>query len=216
VRHAPTPARRHRHSHEKRGRLPEELAWGAQGTWLTRRLGAIVRHPVEVVSNVLRHRAGKPKRFRAESILLEVRTEQEPNPESRVTLADSIDPFGHRRARLHWALTERDKRTVRVAADAFRAEAERLGLGRLHAAPWLSEDRTWSSDLVGGHHHMGTTRMSDDPRTGVVDRDCRTHAVDNLYIAGSSAFPTASYVNPTATLLALAVRLADLVERRAT
>ncbi|MBA3891154.1 MAG: hypothetical protein H0X64_11565 [Gemmatimonadaceae bacterium] len=56
---------------------------------------------------------------------------------------------------------------------------------------------------------MGTTRMSDDPTQGVVDRDCRVHSVDNLYVAGSSVFPTGGYVNPTLTLTALALRLAD-------
>ncbi len=76
--------------------------------------------------------------------------------------------------------------------------------------PWLSsEDGAWSPDLVGGHHHMGTTRMSESADSGVVDAQCRTHAVDNLYLVGSSVFATCSYVNPTQTIFALATRLAD-------
>ena len=48
-----------------------------------------------------------------------------------------------------------------------------------------------------GQHHIGTTRMADDPQRGVVDRDCRVFGLDNLYVAGSSVFPTSSYINPT-------------------
>ena len=63
--------------------------------------------------------------------------------------------------------------------------------------------------LEGGKHHMGTTRMHRDPRHGVVDADCRVHGLANLFVAGSSVFPTGGYVNPTLTLVALALRLAD-------
>ena len=58
-------------------------------------------------------------------------------------------------------------------------------------------------------HHIGTTRMSDDPRSGVVDANCRVHATDNLYVAGASVFPTSGHANPTLTILALSLRLAD-------
>ena len=61
---------------------------------------------------------------------------------------------------------------------------------------------------------MGTTRMGTDPRTSVVDPDCRVHGVDNLFVAGSSVFPTSGYANPTATIAALAVRLADHLKAR--
>ncbi len=51
--------------------------------------------------------------------------------------------------------------------------------------------------------------MSDDPRHGVVDRNARVHGIGNLYVAGSSVFPTSGYANPTLTIVALALRLAD-------
>ena len=70
-------------------------------------------------------------------------------------------------------------------------------------------DTTVSSHPIGGYHHMGTTRMSDRPEQGVVDRDCRVHGYANLYVAGSSVFPTAGWANPTLTILALAHRLGD-------
>lgn len=196
-------------------RMPHQLKWYHDNRWLTQRLGAIARDPLGIVSNMARHAMGKPKRFKADAVFLEVRIEQEPNPESRVMLSDQTDAFGRPRAHLHWSLTERDKRTMRVAAAAFNDELDRLGLGAFIMADWLrSEELIWPPDMVGGHHHMGTTRMSNDPRTGVVDFNCKTHALDNLYIAGSSVFPTAGYVNPTSTVLALAYRLAEHLETR--
>ena len=64
------------------------------------------------------------------------------------------------------------------------------------------------SEIFGGHHQMGTTKMGGSAQQGVVDSDCRVFGLDNLYIAGSSVFPTVGYANPTLTLVALAVRLA--------
>ena len=58
-------------------------------------------------------------------------------------------------------------------------------------------------------HQLGTTRMSASPEEGVVDAQCRVHKVENLFIAGGSVFPTSSHANPTLTVVALALRLAD-------
>ena len=64
-----------------------------------------------------------------------------------------------------------------------------------------------------GGHYLGTTRMSDSSTQGVVDRHCQVHGVSNLFIASSSVFPTASYANPTLTIVALAIRLADRLKQ---
>ena len=71
----------------------------------------------------------------------------------------------------------------------------------------------WPEDLVGGWHHMGTTRMSRDPRVGVVDPDCRVHGMSNLYVAGSSVFPTSGSGTPTMMIVALAIRLSEHLRR---
>ena len=122
-------------------------------------------------------------------------------------LAEERDALGSRRARLDWRLTETDKlslnRIVRAMAEEFGA----LGLGRVR--PALSDDADWPGEVLGGYHHMGTTRMADSPEHGVVDANCRVHGVANLYIAGSSVFTTGGASNPTLTLVALALRLAD-------
>jgi choline dehydrogenase-like flavoprotein len=136
--------------------------------------------------------------------------EQSPNPDSRVTLAEERDRLGLRKAQLDWQLTELDarsvRRTVEITADALgRALAGRARI-------LVSERRPWP-ETTGRSHHMGTTRMHDDPRRGVVDADCRVHGLANLWIAGSSVFPTCGYANPTLTLVALAHRLADHLPR---
>ena len=74
-------------------------------------------------------------------------------------------------------------------------------------------DTSWPSFTGGGWHHMGTTRMSDSPKEGVVDANCKVHNIANLYIAGSSCFATAGAPNPTLTLTALTIRLSDHLQQ---
>ncbi len=194
----------------RRRSLPPRLVEHEKREWLLQRLGAVARDPLGIAMNALRHASGRANRFNVDRVLLEIRTEQAPNPDSRVTLSDRTDALGQRCAHLHWALTREDKRTMQTAAEAFAGEMRRLGWGAVQIMPWLeTDDPVWPPDMVGGHHHMGTTRMSADPHTGVVDESCKAHTMDNLYIAGSSVFPTAGYANPTLTILALAIRLAD-------
>jgi choline dehydrogenase-like flavoprotein len=139
------------------------------------------------------------------------RTQQTPNPESRVTLADAVDALGMPRARLDWRLSEQDLRTIERGHELLGQELGRAGLGRLFF-PGAESGRAWVRDVFGGNHHMGTTRMHPEPRRGVVDASCRVHSLSNLYVAGSSVFPTSGYANPTLTIVALALRLADHVK----
>jgi choline dehydrogenase-like flavoprotein len=148
-------------------------------------------------------------------IRLYTRLEQAPNPDSRVVLTVERDRLGLNRMALDWRLTALDKRSLRRSLKLVGAEFGRLGVARLQFDDWvLAEDDDWPADLHGGHHHMGTTRMSDDPTRGVVDRDCRVHGIDNLYVAGSAVFSTSGHVNPTLTIVALSLRLADHLKQR--
>ncbi|MDX1541923.1 MAG: GMC family oxidoreductase, partial [Geminicoccaceae bacterium] len=135
-------------------------------------------------------------------------SEQAPDPASRVTLGEERDALGMPRIRLDWRLGELDRRSLEVAGRLLAEEFGRSGIGRVRLPEWLEEDG-WPEDLEAGWHHMGTTRMSDDPRSGVVDRDGRVHGLANLYVAGSSVFPTGGFANPTLTIVALALRLAE-------
>jgi choline dehydrogenase-like flavoprotein len=138
------------------------------------------------------------------------RTETAPDPANRVVLSDERDALGQPRARLLWRPGSAERMTVAQTMLLVAAEFGRLDVGRIRLNELLLEDDArWSENLSWFGHHMGTTRMSETPRTGVVDADCRVHGLANLYIAGSSVFPTSGYANPTLTILALSLRLAD-------
>jgi choline dehydrogenase-like flavoprotein len=139
------------------------------------------------------------------------RIAQVPNPDSRVTLTESADQLGIPRVKLHWELSENDRRSVVRAVELFGAELAATGAGR--AQLLFDETGNWPLDLSGGSHHMGTTRMSTEPEDGVVDANCMVHGVESLYVAGSSVFATASSATPTLTLVALALRLGDHLTR---
>ena len=148
-------------------------------------------------------------------IYLAAQSEQAPNPDSRIALSTDRDALGFNRVQIDWRLNDQDKRTIKVMTQAIGSELGRLNMGRLRLADWLLEDGpTWSPDTKGGPNHMGTTRMSDDPKTGVTTADCRVHGIENLYITGSSVFPTSGYSHPTYTIVALAIRLADHIKAR--
>lgn len=154
-------------------------------------------------------------------VALVVRAEQAPNPDSRVMLSEDVDAIGMPRVMLDWRMTALDVESVAGLVAALGRETERLGLGRVEPAEWLDDPaRRWTTDSlisahpIGGYHHIGTTRMSDDPRRGVTDRDGRVHGLANLHVAGSSLFPTSGWANPTLTILALALRTADRIAAR--
>jgi choline dehydrogenase-like flavoprotein len=135
--------------------------------------------------------------------------EQEPNRESRVTLSSTADALGVPRLDIHWRLTELTHRTVRVFAETAKRQLEALGVGRVSLEPWITDTSDAWRGKVGDHYHqIGTARMHQSPREGVVDPDCRVHSVPNLYVASSAVFPTGGHSNPTFTIIALAIRLA--------
>lgn len=153
-----------------------------------------------------------PSKYR--EFVLVSRQEQAPNPDSRVTLSQEVDPLGLPRVKLDWQLTELDSRTIRTMYRTLANEVGRSGIGRMQLMDWLlTEDPAWSPDLGGGWHHMGTTRMHENPEAGVVDADCKLHGVANLFVAGSGVHPTSGAANPTFTLIALTLRLSDHLKR---
>lgn len=146
------------------------------------------------------------------SISMHLVLEPNPNPDSRITLSSTRDLLGQRQVRVRWLLTPSELSNADRALELVAIEFGRMGSGRGHGAMFTDKSR-WPGNLEAGNHHCGTTRMSDSPETGVVDADCRVFGIDNLYIAGSSVFPTIGYANPTLTIVALALRLSEHIKR---
>lgn len=139
---------------------------------------------------------------------LDFHAEQEPQPDSRVTLSDDCDALGMPRLKIDWRYSPGDVRTVTRAVAALAEDIRLSGVGRFSYQPEEIEHEMTRYGAYGGHH-LGTARMGTDPRYSVVDPDCRVHGVDNLYIASGAVFPTSSQANPTLTVVALALRLAE-------
>lgn len=162
--------------------------------WLSRRTLAQRKFP----SVILRNRANR--------FSLELQGEQQPRDSSRVTLGEGVDALGMPRLHVDWRYGPQDIESLAQTLELIAAELARSQAGRL---TWQRE--TLEEDLLRygayGGHHIGTARMGKDPRTSVVDADCKVHQVANLYVAGSAAFPTSSQANPTLTLVALSLRL---------
>jgi choline dehydrogenase-like flavoprotein len=143
---------------------------------------------------------------------LRLRVEQAPNRDSRVALAADLDRLGVPKVKLDWRLSDFERRSAARAVAALAEALGASGLGRVNNRALLDEDAVWL-EAVGGSHHMGTARMHAEPRQGVVDANCRVHGIPNLYVAGSAVFPTTGYANPTLTIVALALRLAEHLKR---
>ena len=136
--------------------------------------------------------------------------EQSLNPDNRVRLGADKDRFGLRTMELDWSLSETDYRTMKTCATVTGQLMAYYDVARLKVVDWLLEGEKPTLDqLAGGNHHMGTTRMSVDPRTGVVDANCKVHSLANLHIGGSSVFSTSGHANPTYSITQLALRLGD-------
>ena len=148
----------------------------------------------------------------ARSVLaMRVQADQAPIPDSRVTLGTRRDRFGLPVAQVDWRPAASDRASIRASQEAVDAALRAAGLGHVE---FMLGDEHPPALLEGNFHHLGATRMHPDPAMGVVDADCRVHGVRNLYVAGSSVFPTYGCSNPTLTVVALALRLADHLKKQ--
>jgi choline dehydrogenase-like flavoprotein len=160
-----------------------------------------------VLTRYLAHRRRSPDSGR---IRLLIDSEQAPDSASRVLLDSGVDSVGMPRARLDWRVGELECRTLTEFARRVALEFERVGLGKIRLAGAPDFDlRDTPGAARDIFHHMGTARMSTNPRMGVTRPDLRCHDVDNLFLAGAAVFPAGGIANPTFTALALSIRLAD-------
>ncbi len=193
------------------------------------RLAEVLEHRVLAGAEVGRHLRQVAKGYREVGLTLARRAsevirpktvlafrtvlETTPRPDSRVTLGTARDRLGVPVPRVDWRISESDRRGLDRFRRALARAIESKRLGALIDDPGV-DDAGWPSSMEGGKHHIGTTRMHLDPKQGVVDPDCRVHGIANLYVAGSSVFPTSGYANPTFTIIAMALRLADHLKTR--
>jgi len=140
---------------------------------------------------------------------LNFRSEQGPNPDSRVILTNDKDALGKPKIKLNWKLNPQDYDNVEKFMGLISHTLSRHYVGRVRI---LADEQNPWPEGSGASHHMGTTRMHDDPKKGVVDKNCGVHGISNLFMAGSSVFPTGSFINPTLTIVALALRLSDHIK----
>jgi choline dehydrogenase-like flavoprotein len=139
---------------------------------------------------------------------LEFHAEQSPNVDSRLTLSAERDAFGMPRLKADWRLSPIDLDSLKTAYDLLARELRRTGTGVLDYDSEAVVEAAIKAGAYGGHH-LGAARMSRRPNDGVVDENLKVHGVNNLYLASGAVFPTSSQANPTLTILALALRLAD-------
>jgi choline dehydrogenase-like flavoprotein len=175
----------------------------------------IPRHLVNLASDPLSLArvavAEKSGRHPRPSVLrFRVLAEQAPNPNSRVTLADRRDQFDMPLLQVDWKVSDDDLDSIYRHQAILDRTFRRSKVGVIGS--WLAHERP-TPTMIGNAHHLGTTRMHRNERMGVVNEDSRVHGVGNLYIAGSSVFPTGGYANPTLTIIALAIRLADHIRQ---
>jgi choline dehydrogenase-like flavoprotein len=185
------------------GHPDQTIPWSAAGRYLYQlTLREVMPHRLYQLLHLMRKR-------QARELVAVVHCEQAPDPANRITLTGVLDPLGLPRACLTWRVGTAERQSARLLLETLDRQCRRLGLGA------LLDDGGAEPAFGDAAHPMGTTRMSTDPRHGVVDADCRVHELTNLYLAGSSVFPTGGYANPTWTIVALALRLADHLQRQA-
>lgn len=174
-------------------------------------IAAALRRPADLGRGIRdRYIRRRPPLSLPDRVLIGAVAEQAPDPDSRVTLSVERDALGLPRARIDWRISDREFQTVRRMAQVLGEEMRRVGFAAPDFAPWLEDCAgAFREEIHDMAHPMGATRMSEDPTEGVVDADCRAHGVEGLYIAGSSVFPTSGHMNPTLTIVALSLRLAD-------
>lgn len=167
----------------------------------------LARHALQSIlgaPQIVRHyanwRSGRP----SDVFGIDVMAEQAPTMSSRVRLARRRDRLGVPMTVLDWRLTSLDWDSIRRTMEIFGNAVRVAGVGTV-----ISSLGKTPPAVFGNWHHLGTTRMHRDSAHGVVDENCRVHEMDNLYIAGGSVFPTGGYANPSLTIVALSLRLAD-------
>ncbi|MCE9552255.1 MAG: GMC family oxidoreductase [Planctomycetes bacterium] len=164
--------------------------------------GLLLRHPV-VLGKLLKYKRTLNVKYRYADVFCQ--TEQTPNPRSRVSLSEKRDPFGYRIAAIDWDVSQQDLESLQVVFQLIQQMFLNSSFKRIDR----EDDLQWNSRLTSAAHHLGTARMGSTLASGVVDENLQVFGQENVFICDGSVFPTAGNANPSLTICALALRLAD-------
>lgn len=175
-------------------------------------LASLVRFSAPMIGRYLRdHRVYN---LADRGIDLELSVEQRPIASSAVLLRSDRDALGMPMIDLDWKVDGGEIETFASFTELVGEYLVRNGLASLEIAPGLLQrDASYLTNVRDTFHHIGTTRMSLDPESGVVDANLKVHGTDNLFVAGAGVYPTGGFQNPTFTAMALGIRLADTLRR---
>jgi choline dehydrogenase-like flavoprotein len=210
-------------AHRAMASLSAATRRGEMPTHLSANIRSILSSPQDAAAVLFRRNAGHYEEYRGgwsrrdvnrqqfKAIELWAAPEQTAERDNKFTLIDERDWLGRKQVKFDWRWSQSDRDNIERSVGIFSSQIEAAGLGSFgRSIEFAGPARP---RLSGLHHVMGGTRMHVDPRLGVVDENCLVHGLANVYVAGSSVFPTGlGYANPTLTLLALTLRLADHVK----
>jgi choline dehydrogenase-like flavoprotein len=172
-------------------------------------LAAVARDPWgALVAASQRLKPGRQDLGSLRHVRLRSYCESPPRYSHRVQLTRSRDRLDRPGVRVDWEPSPLQRDSLKRAHELLDAALRQAGIGRAECELDTEAEASWEV----GRHHMGTTRIHHEPERGVVDPDCRVHGVENLFVAGSSVFPTAGCANPTLTIIALSYKLADFLK----
>lgn len=193
------------------GALVRRLRSGDRSIAMARDALSVVVSPRELTAGFFdRYVLRRPSLETPDRVEFGCVVEQVPDRESRVTLSTQLDRFGMPRAKIDWRVSDREFETARRMAHHLEQELARQGIEQPRYAEWLEAGpNAFRSVVHDMAHPMGATRMSSDPRRGVVDTNGQVHGVSGLFVAGGSVFPTSGYMNPTLMIVTMSLRLAD-------
>lgn len=177
-------------------------------------LGDALARPHRALAGAFARARGHQPLIGHPGISLHVDVDQVPDPASRILLRPERDALGLRKAAVDWRIGDLERATSARFTRAIGGWIAALGLGAFDPVPGLDETGGLTGErMLESYHHIGATRMSDDPVRGVVDRDLKVHGLANLHVCGASVMPTGGHANPTLTIVALALRLAEHLHR---
>lgn len=169
----------------------------------------VVSHPGMILRGLRDRTRGAAVTHKYSQLPFRCDVEQQPDPESRIRLANRADALGMNLPQIDWRISDREKASIATLGKLIVEQFSRIGFPVPRLADWITSGRHDEAKFIDTGHPTGGTRMAEDSHEGVVDANSQIHGVEGVFIAGSSVFPTGGHANPTQTIVALSIRLAE-------